>query len=92
MEPPLYLTTGLSIKNVCSQEEGVVQFEQEVRGVLQMRTFVFWGAKTLDFSKFMVYPHGQGVLRQCGHFSVKEKGVNFSRFCATSFMDGPYCI
>jgi len=33
--------------------------------------------KTLDFSKFMVCPHGQGE-------------VNFCDFVQTSFMDGPF--
>jgi len=29
-------------------------------GVLQMRTSALFDAKSFDFSKFMVYPHGQG--------------------------------
>jgi len=31
-------------------------------------------AKTLEFSKFMVCPHGHGELIQCGHFADKERG------------------
>jgi len=49
--------------------------------------------KTSDFSKFMVCPHGQGEgeggLSQCVHFSDKEGGVNFSRFCADVFYGRP---
>jgi len=41
--------------------------------------------KTSNFSKFMVCPHGQGGLSQCG----QEGGVNFSQLCADAFMDGP---
>jgi len=46
-------------------------------GVLQMRTSAFFGKKTSDFSKFMVYPYGQG-----------EGESIFSDFVRTSFMDG----
>jgi len=38
----------------------------------------FLAQKSSDFLKFMVCPHGQ-----------RGKGINFSRFCAASFMDGP---
>jgi len=38
-----------------------------------MRMSALFGAKTSDFSKFLICPHGQG------------KGVNFSRFCANVF-------
>jgi len=49
-----------------------------------MRTSALFGAKTPDFSKFMVCSHGQGErwLSQCGHFSDKGERVNFSRFSA----------
>jgi len=51
---------------------------------------VLFGAKTLDFSKFMVWPHrqGGGWLSQCGHFVDKEGGgVNLQDFLQTSFID-----
>jgi len=35
-------------------------FRQEREWVLQMWTFKLFGAKNIGFSKFMVYPHGQG--------------------------------
>jgi len=38
--------------------------------------------KTSDVSKFMVCPHGQGGLSQCGHFSDKvEVGSIFRDLC-----------
>jgi len=44
-----------------------------------MLTSALSGAKTLDFSKFIVCPHGQGGegLSQCGHFADKEGGDQF---------------
>jgi len=54
---------GLSIKDVRNQGgRGFVQCGQEGRGVFQMRIAdrIFLCKKTSDFSKFMVYPHGQG--------------------------------
>jgi len=42
--------------------------------------------KTSDFSKFMVYPHGQGRVDPCGQGG---KGSIFGDFVPTSFMDGP---
>jgi len=42
--------------------------------------------KTSNFSKFMVSPHGQGGLSQCGH--IRTRGEE-SIFVGTSFMDGP---
>jgi len=52
-----------------------------------MRTSTLFGAKTSDFSKYIVCPHEQGGrgLSQCGHFVGKEEGGNFSRFCADVF-------
>jgi len=55
----------VSIKDVRSQEGGEVEvYSADIlwtrRGfTLQMRTSAFFGAKTLDFSKFIVCPHGQ---------------------------------
>jgi len=52
-------------------------------GILHVRMSALFGAKTSDFSKFMVCPNGQGGRRlsQYKHF-VDKGGVNFSRFCA----------
>jgi len=49
-------------------------------------------AKTSDFLKFLLCPHGQRGrgLRQCGHFLDKGEGRSIFRdFVRTSFMDGP---
>jgi len=45
--------------------------------VLHMRTSHFLVQKTLDFSKFLVYPQGQDGLSQCGHFTTRVKGDQF---------------
>jgi len=39
--------------------------------------------KTLDFSKFMVYPHGKGErgLSQCRHFVNKWQDLFFAILC-----------
>jgi len=58
------------------------------RGFFRYRRPHFFVQKTREFSKFMVCPHGQGWLSQCGHFSDKG-GVNFSRFCADVFYGRP---
>jgi len=50
-----------------------------------MRTSALFEEKK-DFSKFMVWPHGQGELSQCRHFADR---VNFSRFCADVFYGRP---
>jgi len=43
-------------------------------------------AKTLDFFKFIVHPHGQEMEASAD----KEGGASFFRdFVRTSFMDGP---
>jgi len=80
----------VSIKDIRNQGGGGRLFSADIlrtREILQMRTSILFGAKTSDFSKFMVCPHGQGMrgLNQCG---LRERGINFSRFCADSFMDG----
>jgi len=46
------------------------------------------GAKNFRFSKFIVCPHGQGVLSRCGHFANKGGSI-IGDFVRTSFMDGP---
>jgi len=46
----------------------------------------FLEQKTLDFSKFLVCPHGQGGFSQCGQ---GKRGGNFSRFCANVFYGRP---
>jgi len=54
-----------------------------------MRTSALFGAKNLRF--FVIYDvfgrirKKDGLRSQCGHFSDKRKGVNFSRFCADVF-------
>jgi len=46
----------------------------------------FSAQKTSNFLKFMVCTHDKGEgLSQCGHFSDKREGVNFSRFCVDVF-------
>jgi len=51
-----------------------------------MRTFVLFGGKNFKFFEIYGVPaqtRGRGMgLSQCGHFAIKEKGVNFSRFYA----------
>jgi len=56
-----------------------------------MWTSALLGAKTSGFSKFMVYPYGQGGrgLNQCGHLADKGEGSIFRDSVRTSFMDGP---
>jgi len=75
------------------------------RGVCPVRTFCGQGwrgffrcgrphflvQKTSDFSKFMVYPHGQGRLSQCGHFAVKG-GQFFANLCGHVLWTAPYII
>jgi len=57
-----------------------------------MRMSALFGAKTSDFSKFMVYPHGQEergvepVRTFCGQVGG---GLIFRNFVLTSFIDGP---
>jgi len=53
-----------------------------------MRTSAFIRAKTSDFSKFVVCPHGKRRLSQYGHFVDKEMEL-FCDFVRMSFMDGP---
>jgi len=79
----LYCGKGLSIKDVCSQEEVVRcgYFANKGRGALDADVF---GAKNFGF--FEIY----GVLSQCGHFVDNgEKGQFIAFFLRTSFMDGP---
>jgi len=58
---------GPSIKDVPSQgEERFVQCGHLAdKGVLQKQMPTLFGAKSSDFSKFMVCPHGQGGMSQC---------------------------
>jgi len=51
-----------------------------------MWTSALFGAKTPDFSKFTVCPHGQERegLSQCGHFADKKGRGQFF-----AFIDGP---
>jgi len=51
-----------------------------------MWTSALFGAKNSDFSKFMVCPHGQGGLSQCGRFADKGgRESNFRDFLRTAF-------
>jgi len=70
---------GLTIKYVRSQGRG---------GGCPMLTFsgqggssdvdsAYFGAKTSDFSKFMVCPHGQERLSQCDIFRKRVEGCQF---------------
>jgi len=43
-----------------------------------MRTSALFGAKTSEFAKFMVRPHGQGESSQCGQ---EETGESFAILC-----------
>jgi len=53
-----------------------------------MRTAALFDAKNFGFSKFMVCPHGQGGLNQCGYFA-DNVGLNFRGFVRTTSIDGP---
>jgi len=70
------------------------------KGCLQMRMFVLFSAKkTLDFSKFMVYPHRQRGVESVWRFCRQgRRGPIFRDFLDeplffmdgwTFFMDGP---
>jgi len=80
-----------------SGEKGVVvqcrHFADKEEGVLQMRTSALFGAKNLDFSKFLLCSHeqeGRG-LSQCGYFADKEGGGQFfAILCGRLFWTAPY--
>jgi len=76
------------MKDICSQEEGDLSsadiFRTRGRGVLQMRTSALFWAKTSDFSKFIVCPHGQRgreVEPVRTFFGQGGREINFLRFC-----------
>jgi len=46
-------------------------------------------AQNSDFSKFIVYPHGQGGVEPLRTYSGQEGRSIFRDFVRTSFMDGP---
>jgi len=77
----------LSIKDVRGQGGRGLSSADILRTDMDVRSF--WCKKTSDLSKFMVCPHEQGGLKQCGHFADKREGVNFSRFCADVFYRRP---
>jgi len=85
---------GPSIKDVRSPgERGVcpVRTFCRQREVLEMRTSAPFGAKTPDFSKFIVRPHGQGGRgSSTDNFRIRREGTFFRDFVRTSFMDGPF--
>jgi len=61
------------------------------RGVLPIRASALFGAKNTEFFEIYgvsAWTRGRG-LNQCGHFSDKGEGVNFSRFCADVFYGRP---
>jgi len=56
-----------------------------------MRKSALFGAKTSDFSKFILCPHGQGGWSQCGHFADKGKeGQCFVISCGCVLCIAPY--
>jgi len=61
------------------------------KGGLQKRTSALFGAKTSDFSKFMMCPHGQGGegFEPMRTFFGEGGGSIFRDFVRTSFMDSP---
>jgi len=83
----------LIINFVRSQGDGVYPMRTRGEGFFRCDRSddrIFWRQKTLDFSKFMVCPHGQERLSQCGHFADKRRGSVFRDFMRTSFMVGPF--
>jgi len=54
-------------KKISAVKRGVVQCRhfanKEEEEVLQMQTFALFGAKTSDFSKFLVCSHGHGAVQ-----------------------------
>jgi len=57
-----------------------------------MRTSSLFCAKNFGFFKIYCVSariRGEKGLNQCGHFSDKREGVNFSRFCADVFYGRP---
>jgi len=57
-----------------------------------MRTSALFGAKTPDFSKFMMCPHGQGErgLEPVRKFSDKGRGQFFKIFCGRPLRTAPH--
>jgi len=51
----------------------------KTRGFFRCGRTQFLVQSTFAFSKFMVCPHEQGGLSQCGHFSDKEEGKSVFR-------------
>jgi len=47
------------------------------RVALQMRTSALFGAKTSEFSKFMMCPRGQGDMSSADILRSRGRGVNF---------------
>jgi len=79
---------GLSIKNVRSQE-GCLFSADKGKGVLQVRTSALFGAKSFEFFKIMVCPHGQDGGRGVKPLRTRGRGSIFCDFVWTSFMFGP---
>jgi len=62
-------------------------------GVLKMQTSALFGAKTSDFSKFMVCPHGQGGGDEPVRtfFGQGERGSQFfADSCGRPLWTAPY--
>jgi len=57
-----------------------------------MRTSALFGAKTLDFTKYMVCPHRQKGIEPCSADLLWIRGSVFRDFVRTSFMDDPQII
>jgi len=57
-----------------------------------MRTSAFFGAKSSDFLKFMVCPHGQGRRASADILWTRGEGSIFRDFVRTSFMAAPLLL
>jgi len=52
----------------------------------------FWCKKTLDFTKFIVCPHGQGGWTSATFCRQRARGSIFNGFVRTSFMEDPFIL
>jgi len=77
-------------RRLCVTEEDVCPLWTRDRELFRWERPHFLLHKTSDFWKFMLCPHGQEGLSQCGHFSDKKEGrVSFFwDFERKSFLDG----
>jgi len=77
-------------KDVRSQGGGGLSSANKGEGFFRCGRPHFFGAKTSDFSKFMMSARTRrkGELSQCRHIADKEEPI-FRDFVRTSFIDGP---